>query len=59
MSDSPTMYRERFAALDGRLAAPEATGELDALKADIGALYKDVEHELQQLDRPAGRGDAA
>jgi tetratricopeptide (TPR) repeat protein len=41
--------RERLEALDARLAAPGAAGELDALKADIGALFKTVEHELAEL----------
>jgi tetratricopeptide (TPR) repeat protein len=50
VSDSPaTTYRERFAALGRRLDAPQAGGELDALKADIGALYKNIDHELQHL----------
>jgi tetratricopeptide (TPR) repeat protein len=38
--------RARRAALEARLTAPNATAELDPLKAEIGALFKTVEAEL-------------
>ncbi len=38
--------RARRAALESRLNAPTAAGELDALKAEIGGLFKIVEGEL-------------
>ena len=41
--------RERRAALEARLGAPTARSELDALKSDIGALFKTVEHEIAEL----------
>jgi tetratricopeptide (TPR) repeat protein len=41
--------RARRAALDVRLDAPGAAGELDALKSDIGALFKNVDAELSAL----------
>ena len=41
--------RERRNALDARLSAPSAPAELDALKTEIGALFKTVEHELTEL----------
>ena len=36
-------------ALNARLDAPGATAELDALKGDIGALFKSVEQDLAEL----------
>jgi tetratricopeptide (TPR) repeat protein len=42
-------YREQLSALDQRLKAPGASHELDALKADIGALFKRVDHEVEEL----------
>ena len=42
--------RARHAALDARLTAPAAVAELDALKAEIGALFKAVELEISQLN---------
>ena len=41
--------RSRRDALVVRLAAPTASAELDALKGDIGALFKSVEQELASL----------
>src|SRR4029077_19213816 len=38
--------RAQHDALEARLGAPAATTELDALKAEIGALFKAVEHEI-------------
>lgn len=39
----------RYAALAARLERPDAPAERDALKAEIIALYKDVEAEIAQL----------
>jgi tetratricopeptide (TPR) repeat protein len=41
--------RARHAALAARLDASSAAGELDALKGDIGRLFKDVERDLAAL----------
>jgi tetratricopeptide (TPR) repeat protein len=41
--------RARRNALEARLDSPNATNELDALKAEIGALFKTVDHELADL----------
>jgi tetratricopeptide (TPR) repeat protein len=41
--------RARRGALDARLDAPNAAHELDALKGEIGALFKSVEHEMSEL----------
>jgi tetratricopeptide (TPR) repeat protein len=41
--------RARRESLTARLDAPDATAELDAIKTDIGALYKHVEHEIAEL----------
>lgn len=50
MSDgSSTAYRDRYAALEARMSAPGAVGELDALKVEIGTLFKAIEHELAEL----------
>ena len=50
MSDgSSTAYRDRYAALEARISAPEAAGELDALKVEIGTLFKAIEQELSEL----------
>ncbi|MFI5230294.1 MAG: tetratricopeptide repeat protein [Gemmatimonadales bacterium] len=38
------------AALDARLSSPRAAAELDALKTDIGGLFKAVEHEIASLN---------
>src|SRR5215213_6681115 len=46
---SRSAYRERYATLRDRLAAPEAARELDALKIEIGTLFKHVEQELGEL----------
>jgi tetratricopeptide (TPR) repeat protein len=47
--DVSNLLRARHDALGARLDAPDATTELDGLKADIGALFKAVEQELAQL----------
>jgi tetratricopeptide (TPR) repeat protein len=41
--------RARRNALDARLSAPTAAAELDALKSEIGALFKTVDQELNEL----------
>jgi tetratricopeptide (TPR) repeat protein len=46
---SRSAYRDRYATLRDRLAAPEAARELDALKTEIGTLFKHVEQELGEL----------
>jgi tetratricopeptide (TPR) repeat protein len=48
-NDSPSTFRERYGALAQRLGAPGAARELDALKTEIGALFKQVEHEIGEL----------
>ena len=42
-------FRTRFGAIEARLDGPEAGAERDAIKADIIALYKEVEQEIVQL----------
>jgi tetratricopeptide (TPR) repeat protein len=42
-------YEARRAALEARLSAPTAASEMDALKADIGGLFKAVEQEIAEL----------
>lgn len=42
-------FRTRFGAIEARLDGPEAGAERDAIKADIIALYKEVEQEIAQL----------
>ena len=41
--------RARQLELEARLESPEAAGELDALKREIGTLYKSVEQQLGEL----------
>ncbi|MGH7616598.1 MAG: tetratricopeptide repeat protein [Gemmatimonadaceae bacterium] len=43
------VLRAQRDALDARLASPGASGELEALKVAIGALFKTVEHDLAEL----------
>ena len=50
MRDSAaSRYREHYAALDARLAAPEAPAERDALKQEIVGLFKSLESEIGAL----------
>ena len=50
MSDvASASYRQRYAVLDGRLGAPGAAHELEALKSEIGALFKHLEQEIGEL----------
>jgi len=44
--------RARRALLDARLDAPDAGAKLDALKADIGALFKTIDQEYRELGAP-------
>jgi tetratricopeptide (TPR) repeat protein len=46
---SAAALRERYGALAQRLADQGAAKELDALKAEIGALFKQLEHEIGEL----------
>jgi tetratricopeptide (TPR) repeat protein len=43
------LFRARYTALEGRLAAPTATGELDSLKTEIGVLYRAMEQDITEL----------
>jgi tetratricopeptide (TPR) repeat protein len=50
MPNGPTTtFRERYGSLAQRLGAPEAARELDTLKTEIGALFKQLEHEIGEL----------
>ena len=42
-------FRARYTAIEARLDAPDAGTDRDAIKADIIALYKEVEQEIAQL----------
>src|SRR5258708_18657363 len=42
-------YRTLFATLDQRLSAPNATANLDALKAEIASLYRTIDRDVDQL----------
>lgn len=46
---SSEQFRARRDALAARLDSSDASAELDALKADIGALFKNVDQELAEL----------
>src|SRR3712207_2973666 len=43
------LYRTRFAALDARLRAPDASRDRDRLKRDIADLFRSVDAELGEL----------
>ena len=50
MSDSGVnQYRSAHAALDKRLTAPDATANLDALKVEIGTLYRAIDRDIDAL----------
>ncbi len=50
MSDgAAAAFRERYAALETRLSAPQAVSELDALKVEIATLYKGLEQSIAEL----------
>src|ERR1043166_1897431 len=42
-------YRTLFATLDKKLSAPDATKNLDALKAELAAFYRQVDKDVDQL----------
>ena len=46
---SVAALRAKYGALEQRLAGQGATRELDALKTEIGALFKELEHEIIEL----------
>jgi tetratricopeptide (TPR) repeat protein len=48
-NDSIATFRERYGSLAQRLDGPEAARELDVLKTEIGALFKQLEHEIGEL----------
>ena len=48
-NDSIAGLRERYGALAQRLGGPDAARELDALKTEIGALFKELDHEIGEL----------
>jgi tetratricopeptide (TPR) repeat protein len=50
MSEWGDAYRSRVAALAARLDAPSAMAERDALKAELIALGKGIEHDLTELN---------
>jgi tetratricopeptide (TPR) repeat protein len=43
------LFRARFTALEARLAAPTASGELDSLKSEIGVLYRAMDQDIAEL----------
>ncbi len=43
------LYRTRFAALDARLSAPDASGNRERLKREISDLFRAVDAELGEL----------
>ena len=50
MSDSGVnQYRSVHSTLDKRLSAPDATANLDALKVEIGTLYRAIDRDIDAL----------
>jgi tetratricopeptide (TPR) repeat protein len=49
MPNAATTFRERYGALQQRLAGQSAARELDTLKGEIGALFKQLEQEIGEL----------
>jgi tetratricopeptide (TPR) repeat protein len=49
MSDTAAQYRTIFSTLDQKLSSPNATASLDALKAEIGTLYRSIDRDIDQL----------
>jgi tetratricopeptide (TPR) repeat protein len=49
MAEAGAAYRERLKALAERLDAPNATTERDALRAELIALGKGLEHDITEL----------
>ena len=48
-NDTIASWRERYGALQRRLAGDGAARELDTLKTEIGALFKQLEQEIGEL----------
>jgi len=48
-NESLTAWRERYGALQRRLTGEGAARELDTLKTEIGALFKQLEQEIGEL----------
>jgi tetratricopeptide (TPR) repeat protein len=48
-NESLTAWRERYGALQRRLSGDGAARELDALKTEIGVLFKQLEQEIGEL----------
>ena len=48
-NDPIATLRERYGTLAQRLGAPEAARELDLLKTEIGALFKQLDHDIGEL----------
>ena len=48
-NDSTAVWRQRYGALQRRLAGDGALRELDALKTEIGVLFKQLEQEIGEL----------
>jgi tetratricopeptide (TPR) repeat protein len=42
-------YRSIYSTLDQKLSAPDATKSLDALKAEIGTLYRSIDRDIDAL----------
>jgi tetratricopeptide (TPR) repeat protein len=50
MSESGVnQYRTVYATLDKKLSAPDATANLDALKVEIGTLYRAIDRDIDAL----------
>jgi tetratricopeptide (TPR) repeat protein len=50
MSDSASQqYRATYATLDQKLSSPDATASLDALKVEIGTLYRSIDRDIDVL----------
>lgn len=48
-NEARAAFRERYSALEQRLSGQSAAGELDALKTEIGTLFKQLEQEIGEL----------
>ena len=49
-NESSTAWRERYGSLQRRLAGEGAARELDALKTEIGVLFKQLDQEIGELN---------
>ena len=54
-TSSIAAIRDRIVQLEARLGAPDAAARLEPLKAEIAALYRAVDEEIQSLT--AARGE--